>query len=147
MDYIETRCRRTRPLRFAAAALAGVAWSPLPLIAIAEAQPPNQAQAGPQVQPSPERRSPRSSVSDQQLDAAAKAIGQMRVVKQSYAQKFAAAPSSDKERIAGEAIAALVKAVTDQGLSVDEYDAIIERAQTDAMLRQKLVARLSPSTQ
>ena len=56
-------------------------------------------------------------------------------------------PSSDKERIAGDAIAALVKAVTDQGLSADEYDAIIERAQTDAMLRQKLVARLSPSTQ
>jgi hypothetical protein len=40
-----------------------------------------------------------------------------------------------------------VKAVTDQGLSVDEYDAIIDRAKTDATLRQKLVARLSRSTQ
>ncbi len=147
MDYIETGCRRTQPLRFAAATLAGVAWLLLPLIAIAQAQPPKQAQAGPQVQPSPERQSPRSSVSDQQLDAAAKAIRQVRVVRQSYAQKLAAAPSSEKARIAGEANDALVKAVTDQGLSVGEYNAIMNRAQTDATLAQKLVERLTPSKQ
>jgi hypothetical protein len=57
---------------------------------------------------------------DHQLDAAAKAIQQMRVVKQSYADKLAAASSSDSE-----AIDAPIKAVTDQGLSVHEYNAII----------------------
>ena len=118
MDYITTRCRRTQPLRFAAAALSGITWLFLPLVAIAQAQPPEKPQAGPQVQPSPGGQSPRSRVSDQQLDAAAKAIRQVRVVKQSYADKLVAAPSSDKARIAGEANAALEKAVTDQGLSI-----------------------------
>jgi hypothetical protein len=133
--------------RFAAATFCGVASLILPLIAIAQALPPKQIQASPQVQPSPEIQSPRSSVSDQQLDATAKAIRQVRVVKESYAQKLAAAPSSDKARIAGQANDALMKAVTDQGLSVDEYNAIIKKARTDPTLRQKLVARLSPSTQ
>ena len=79
--------------------------------------------------------------------AAAKAIRQVRVVKQAYAPKLATAPSSDRARVAGEAHDALVKAVTDQGLSVDEYNAILNRAQTDPTLRQKLVERLTPSTQ
>ena len=147
MDYITTPGRRTRSLRFAAATLAGVAWLLLPLVAIAQAQPPEKLQAGPQLQPSPGGQSPRSRVSDQQLDAAAKAIRQVRVVKQSYADKLAAAPSSDKARIAGEANAALVTAVTDQGLSVNEYNAIIDRARTDTTIRLKLVARLTPSKQ
>ena len=148
MYHIETGFRRTQRRRFAAATLCGVAWLVLPLMAIAQTQPSKQMQTGSQVQPSPESQSPPSSVSDHQLDAAAKAIRQVNVVKQSYAYKLAAAPSSsDKARIAGEANDALVKAVTDQGLSVDEYNAIIERARTDATLRQKLVARLRPSTQ
>ena len=147
MYHIETGFRRTQRRRFAAATLCGVAWLVLPLMAIAQTQPSKQMQTGSQVQPSPERQSPPSSVSDHQLDAAAKAIRQVSVVKQSYADKLAAAPSSDKARIAGEANDALVKAVTDQGLSVDEYNAIIERARTDATLRQKLVARLRPPTQ
>ena len=145
MHHIETGGRRTQRTRFAAATFCGFAWFLLPLVAIAQAQPPKQIQASPQVQPSPEIQSPRSSVSDQQLDATAKAIRQVRVVKESYAQKLAAAPSSDKARIAGQAKDALMKAVTDQGLSVDEYNAIIKKARTDPTLRQKLVARLSPS--
>ena len=140
MYHIETGFRRTQRTRFASATFSGVAWLLLPLMAIAQTQPSKQMRTGPQVQTSPE------SVSDHQLDAAVKGIRQVHVVKQSYAYKLAAAPSSDKARIAGEANVALVKAVTDQGLSVDEYNAIIDRARTDATLRQKLVARLRPST-
>src|SRR5262245_50454632 len=103
MCRIETGCRRMQLSRFAAATFCGVAWLLLPLIAIAQAQPPKEMQASPQAQPSREIQSPRSSVSDRQLDAAAKAIRQVRVVKHSYADKLAAAPSSDKARIAGEA--------------------------------------------
>ena len=147
MYHIETGFRKTQRTRFAAATFSGVAWLLLPLMAIAQTQPSKQMQTGPQVQPSPESQSPSSSVSNQQLDAAAKAIRQVRVVRQPYADRFAAAPSSDKARIAGEANAALVKAVTDQGLSVNEYNAIIDRARTDTTIRLKLVARLTPSKQ
>jgi hypothetical protein len=46
-------------------------------------------------------------------------------LKQDYQQRIAAAAPSDKERIANEAINALAKAVTDQGLSLEEYDSIL----------------------
>jgi Domain of unknown function (DUF4168) len=130
--------RRARFLRCVAAALAGVAWLMVPPFAIAQTQPAHS-------QPFPESRPPASGVSDQQLDEVAKAIRQVNTVKLTYAQRIAQAPQSDKARIVGEANGALVKAVTDQGLSVDEYNAILITAQTDATLRQKLVERVVPS--
>ena len=39
------------------------------------------------------------------------------------------------------------KAVTDQGLSVDEYNTIVQTAQNDLTIRQKLVQRIRPSGQ
>jgi hypothetical protein len=38
-----------------------------------------------------------------------------------------------------------VKAVTDQGLSVEEYTSIMVVAQNDPMVRQKILQRLKPS--
>jgi Domain of unknown function (DUF4168) len=55
-----------------------------------------------------------------------------------------AAPS-DKERIANEAMDALTKAVTDQGLSVEEYGSILEVAQNDPDIREKIRQRIRPS--
>ena len=52
---------------------------------------------------------------------------------------------SDKERIANEAINALAKAVTDQGLSLEEYDSILEVAQNDPEVREKIRQRIRPS--
>ena len=48
-----------------------------------------------------------------------------------------------RRRFAGdEADQALVKAVTDKGLSVEEYTAILEVAQTDPVVKDKQVERL-----
>src|SRR5262245_5898317 len=58
-------------------------------------------------------------------------------LKQDYQQRIAAAAPSDKERILNEAINALTKAVTDQGLSVEEYDSILEVAQNDPDVLEK----------
>jgi hypothetical protein len=58
---------------------------------------------------------------------------------------LAAAAPSDKERIANEAINALAKAVTDQGLSLEEYDSILEVAQNDPEVREKIRQRIRPS--
>jgi hypothetical protein len=41
-------------------------------------------------------------------------------------------------------IHALAKAVTDQGLSVDEYDSILEVAQNDPDVREKNWQRIRP---
>jgi hypothetical protein len=84
-------------------------------------------------------------ISDQKLDAVATAIERVASLKQDYRQRIAAAAPSDKERIAIEAINALAKAVTDQGLSLKEYDSILELAQNDPEVRGKIRERIRPS--
>src|SRR2546430_5086885 len=95
--------------------------------------------ANAQVQsPSPGLSDQSPNIPDQKLDAAAAAIERVASLKQDYQQRIAAAAPSDKERIANEAINALAKAVTDQGLSLEVYDSILQAAQYDPQGREKL---------
>ena len=148
MHCTEHQAARTRLLRsFAAAALSG---SVLFLIPAANAQmnPPQarpQTQS-PQTQP-PQAQSPSPTISDDKLNAAALAIGQVSNIRQSYEPKIAAASPPDKQRLAKEANDAMEKAVTNQGLSVDEYNSIIRTAQNDPAVRQKLSQRIPHSGQ
>jgi hypothetical protein len=149
MQCTERKTARTRLLRpFAAVALTAGA---LLLVPAAEAQM-NPPQARPQAQspqtPSLQTPSPLPSapISDEKLNAAAAAIGQVATIRQSYESKIAAAPPSDKQRLAKEANDALLKAVTDQGLSVDEYNSIIRTAQNDPTVREKLTQRIPNSS-
>ena len=125
-----------RPL---AAAVLSAAWLFLLPAAHAQNQPLNQTQIRPQGQSSS------STISDQKLSAAAAAMGQVTTIRQSYEQRIAQAPSSDKERLTDEANDALQKAVTDQGLSVDEYNTILQTAQNDPAIRQQLAQRIRHS--
>jgi Domain of unknown function (DUF4168) len=54
-------------------------------------------------------------------------------------------PPSDKQNIADEAKNALVKAINNQGLSVEEYNSILVVAQNDPVVRQKILQRIRPS--
>ena len=101
--------------------------------------------ANAQVQSPPGLSEQPPNISDQKLDAAAAAIERVASLKQDYQQRIAAAGPSDKERIANEAINALAKAITDQGLSVEEYDSILEVAQNDPEVREKIRQRIRPS--
>jgi len=102
--------------------------------------------ANAQVQsPSPGLSDQSPNISDQKLDAVATAIERVASLKQDYQQRIAAAAPSDKERIANDAINALAKAVTDQGLSLEEYDSILEVAQNDPEVREKIRQRIRPS--
>src|SRR5438874_1819959 len=62
-----------------------------------------------------------ASISDTKLDATAKAVKSVSAIRESYEQKLAKAPATDKGKLVDEATNAMTKAVTDQGLSVDEY--------------------------
>lgn len=141
MRSIEQHATGTRLSPPLAAAILSVGCLLLPLVAQAQNQPPNQPQGRPQVQ------SPSPTISDQKLTAAAAAIGQITSISQSYEQKIAEAPPSDKQHITDEATNAMKKAVTDQGLSVDEYNTIVQTAQNNPAIRQKLVERIRPSGQ
>jgi hypothetical protein len=68
-------------------------------------------------------------------------------IRQSYEPKIAAAGPSDKQRMTDEANSAMKKAVTDHGLTVDEYNSIIRTAQNDPGVRQKLSQRIPHSGQ
>jgi Domain of unknown function (DUF4168) len=143
MHCTEPHATRTRLLQPLAAAVLGVAG--LFLLPAANAQM-NQTQPRPQAQ-SPQAQSPSPTISDQKLTAAAAALGQVTSIRQSYERKIAEAPQPDKQRVTDEANNALKKAVTDQGLSVDEYNTILQTAQNDPTIRQKLAQRIPPSAQ
>ena len=83
-----------------------------------------------------------ANISDNKLDAAAAAVKSVSAIADTYEQKLAQAPAAEKERLVGEADHAMEKAVTDQGLSVDEYMTIMKVAQNDPIVRDKLVQRL-----
>ena len=89
-----------------------------------------------------QEQSPTPSISDQKLDQTAAAIQIMRRVHADLQQKLSAATPDDQKKIMSEAGVALKKAVTDQGLSVEEYDSIVMVAQDDPNVHERLVQRL-----
>jgi len=139
MHCTKSRSMRTRLSQPLAAAVLSAAWLLLPPAANAQNQPLNQMQAEPQGQ------SPTSTIPDQKLSAAATAIGQVASIRQSYEKRISEASPSDKERLSDEAYDALEKAVTDQGLSIDEYNTIVKKAQNDPATRQRLAQLIGPS--
>jgi hypothetical protein len=82
------------------------------------------------------------NIPDKKLDAAAAAVKSVSAVKNTFDQRVAKAPAGEKERLAGEAEHAMTKAVTDQGLSVEEYVTIMKVAQNDPIVRDKLIERM-----
>ena len=85
---------------------------------------------------------PSARIPDNKLDAAAAAEKSVSLVKHDYEQRIAQAPESDRSRLADEGKQALTKAVTDQGLTVEEYSAILQVAQNDPAIRDKILQRL-----
>jgi hypothetical protein len=83
------------------------------------------------------------TVPDEKLDAAAAAISRVSALSQKYEKQFSAAPPEDRARIADEADAALEQAVADSGLSVEEYNSIVEIAQADPEVQERLLQRLT----
>ena len=83
-----------------------------------------------------------TNIPDKKLDAAAAAVKKVSAVKSTFDQKLAQAPAAEKERVADEANDAIVKAVTDQGLSIDEYKTILQVAQNDPVVHDKLLQRM-----
>jgi Domain of unknown function (DUF4168) len=107
--------------------------------------PVANAQGAQSEAPSPGQSTPAPNITEQKLDAAAAAIERVATLKKTYEQRLAEAPQADKQQIVSEANDALEKAVTDQGLSVEEYSSILEVAQNDPEVRGKILQRIRPS--
>jgi len=85
-------------------------------------------------------------LSDQKLSAVAAAVERVVSLRKDYGQRLAKAEEpAEKERIVAEANNALTKAVTEQGLSVEEYASILDKARDDPELQGKLLQRIRPA--
>ncbi len=111
------------------------------LLVMPAAQAQQQSPAGPSVT-TPSPTATPTNIPDKKLDAAAAAVKKVSVIKNKYDQQLAQAPVAEKERLQGEAGDAMAKAVTDQGLSVEEYTTILNVAQKDPVVRDKLLQRM-----
>lgn len=109
------------------------------LVPAAHAQAPSSpapSMTGPGQTPAPQ------SIPDSKLDAAAVAVKNVSSIRDEFERKLAKAPATERQRLASEADDAMAKAVTDQGLSVEEYNTILQVAQSDPGVRNKLLQRL-----
>jgi hypothetical protein len=94
-------------------------------------------------QPGPSTSAP--DLSDQKLSATAAAMEHVASLQR---QRLAATEApAEKERIVAEANNELTKAVTEQGLSVEEYTSILDAARDNPEIRDKLIQHIRPSDQ
>ena len=85
-------------------------------------------------------------LSDQKLKSVATALQRVASLRKDYGQRIAEAEAlAEKERIAVEANKELSKAVTEQGLSVEEYTSILDAARDNPEVRDKLFQHVRPS--
>lgn len=92
--------------------------------------------------PTTNMQSDGASLSDAKLDAAATAIMRVNTLSKDYQARLNEASPDDRVRIADEADAALEKAVADSGLSVEEYNEIVDIAQNDPDVQARILERL-----
>jgi predicted ATPase with chaperone activity len=85
-----------------------------------------------------------TAIPDQKLDATATALQRVTDVRRTYEEKLSSASGDEQQRIVSEANDAMSKAVTDQGISLAEFDSIIRVAQSDPDLREKILQRVRP---
>jgi Domain of unknown function (DUF4168) len=130
--------------RSLAAAAVMVAWQLSVPVANAQAPSPSPG-ASDQSAKDPSAKDQSANVPDQKLDAAAAALQRVVTLKADYQQRIDSAPAADRQRLAEEGSNALMKAVTDQGLSVEEYSSILTVAQNDPDVRQKILQRIRPA--
>jgi hypothetical protein len=120
----------------AAAILTAGCYLSIPTVNVLAQSPP----------PGPSTSAP--DLSDQKLSATAAAMERVVSLQKNYRQRIAEAEApAEKERIVAEANNELTKAVTEQGLSVEEYTSILDAARDNPEIRDKLIQHIRPSDQ
>lgn len=95
--------------------------------------------------PAPNAQTKSADIPEQKLDATASALQRVTDVRRSYEEKLSGASAADEQkRIVSEANDAMSKAVTEHGLSLEEFDSIIRLAQSDVGVREKILQRVKP---
>jgi hypothetical protein len=83
---------------------------------------------------------PNATVPDETVARTGAALKLVTEIKKVYMPKVEAAPTPDERaRLSNQATDAARKAISDQGLTIDQYNNVMELAQADAAMRERLI--------
>ncbi len=90
---------------------------------------------------------PGVGVPDEMVEKVGAAVGQVAMIRQEYTERVQTAESDDeKERLAEKAQQAAVKAIGDQGLSVNDYNEVVTAAEGNPELEDRLLTAARAAT-
>jgi hypothetical protein len=79
--------------------------------------------------------------SDATVQKVGKALRSMATIRQEYTEKAQSANSPDQQKeLTDQAQSSMVKAIGDQGLSVQQYNQVVQMAQADPGLKERLLS-------
>jgi hypothetical protein len=82
-----------------------------------------------------------ADISDATVQKTGAALGQIAAIRQEFAPRIQAAPTPEQRQgLAEQASRAAAQAISAQGLSVDEYQRVIQLAEADQGLRERVLA-------
>lgn len=109
----------------------------------------DEANAAPAAQAAPEQTAPQMDVSDQQVNDFVTAYVAVQTLNQQYATQLQAMTDNPEKskQIKQQAQTDMKAAITDTGLSLNEYKQIAQAANGSEQLRQRISAAINTSTQ
>ena len=91
--------------------------------------------------PAPEATIQQGTVSDAMVHKVGAALRQTVTIRQKYAERAQSQTSAqDQQTLTTAAQTEMVQAISDQGLSVQQYNQVIQMAQADPSLKQRLLS-------
>jgi parvulin-like peptidyl-prolyl isomerase len=79
-------------------------------------------------------------LSDMTVQKVGKALRQAATIRQQYTDRAQSKPPQQQEQLTEQAQGEMIKAINDQGLSVQQYNQVIQMAQADPTLKQRLLS-------
>jgi len=86
-------------------------------------------------------------VADEMVAKVGAAVGQVAMIRQEYIERVQTADTDDeRDRLADKAQQAAVKAISDQGISVTEYNEVVTAAEGNPELEDRLIMAARAAT-
>ncbi len=83
----------------------------------------------------------RTNISDDTVQKVGTALGQVIQIREEYTKRLALVDTDDeKQAVADEAQDVMIQAVSDQGLSIGQFNDVVSAAEDDAELGQRVLA-------
>jgi hypothetical protein len=120
---------------FRSSAIAAALMATAALPALAEQSPTTNAV--PQMQGAAPQQ---GELSDALVHKVGAALRQTAVIRQKYAERAQSMNPAQQQQLTGQAQSEMMQAIGDQGLSVQQYNQVLQLAQADPTLRQRLMS-------